>query len=58
MHLHGAYYTVQAVGDGERETVYAAAEQRQVVTEHVPSGGTFRMLFTPQTAGNWLFHCI
>jgi manganese oxidase len=57
MHLHGSYYTIEAVGDGERENVYSVEQQRQVVTEHVVIGGTFRMLFTPHTAGNWVFHC-
>jgi FtsP/CotA-like multicopper oxidase with cupredoxin domain len=32
-------------------------ERPHVVTESVPFRGTFTMTWTPQRAGNWLFHC-
>jgi manganese oxidase len=57
MHLHGFYYYVDAVGDGESEQHYTAAERRMVVTEALIPGHTFEMTWMPERPGNWLFHC-
>lgn len=57
MHLHGFYFNVDAVGNGESEQVYTEDERRLVVTETVIGGHTFDMTWTPERAGNWLFHC-
>ncbi len=57
MHLHGFYFHVDAVSDGETEYIYTAAERRMVVTEPVPGGHTFNMTWVPERAGNWIFHC-
>lgn len=57
MHLHGFYFRVEGVGDGEHAHYYAPAEVRTVNTEVVPSGGTFDLTWTPDRIGNWLFHC-
>jgi FtsP/CotA-like multicopper oxidase with cupredoxin domain len=57
MHLHGFYFHVDAVGDGESEQRYTEAERRTVVTETVMPGHSFDMSWTPDRAGNWLFHC-
>lgn len=57
LHLHGAYYRVNARGDGASDTLYAAADQRMVVTELVTPMQTMAMSFAPQTPGNWIFHC-
>jgi manganese oxidase len=57
MHLHGFYFTVDAVGDGERYERYPEGQRRLGVTEHVGVGQVFEMTWTPQRAGNWLFHC-
>lgn len=57
MHLHGFFYTVTAVGDGQSMQFYPPAERRLVVTESVPPGHTFEMKWVPARAGNWLFHC-
>ncbi len=57
MHLHGFYFHVEGVGDGEHEQYYAPADVRMVNTEVVPSGGTFDLTWTPDRIGNWLFHC-
>lgn len=57
MHLHGFYFGVESVGNGLQETVTAGGEERRVVTELVPTGGTMRMTWTPERDGNWLFHC-
>ena len=57
MHLHGFYFNVDAVGDGEVTHMYTATERRRVVTEPVKAGHTFDMTWMPERAGNWLFHC-
>jgi FtsP/CotA-like multicopper oxidase with cupredoxin domain len=57
LHLHGFYFDVESLGDGLRDSVLDAAHRRRVVTELLPSGGTLAMTWTPERAGNWLFHC-
>ena len=57
MHLHGFYFRVDAVGDGESEQLLSEAERRMAVTEAVMPGHTFDMTWMPERAGNWLFHC-
>jgi manganese oxidase len=57
MHLHGFYFTVDGEGDGERYESYSQDQRRRAVTEHIDSGHAFEMTWTPERAGNWLFHC-
>jgi FtsP/CotA-like multicopper oxidase with cupredoxin domain len=57
MHLHGFFFNVDAVGDGEHYTHYAPDQRPFVVTEKIESGHTFDMSWTPDRPGNWLFHC-
>jgi FtsP/CotA-like multicopper oxidase with cupredoxin domain len=57
MHLHGFYFKVDGVGDGERYERYSEEQRRMAVTEHIDSGHVFEMTWTPERAGNWLFHC-
>ncbi len=57
MHLHGFYFHVDAVGDGESEQHYSEGQRRMVVTETVNPGHTFDMTWLPERAGNWIFHC-
>jgi len=57
MHLHGTYYTVESVGDGERDTPLTGEQRRMVVTELMRPGKTMTLTWTPQQPGNWLFHC-
>ena len=57
MHLHGAYFRVDAVGDGVRDTLLGPTRQRMVVTELMMPRSTMAVTWSPQTAGNWLFHC-
>jgi len=56
MHLHGSYYRVDSEGDGERDQVFEAAQQRMVVTHGMRPGTTMSTLWTP-VAGRWVFHC-
>jgi FtsP/CotA-like multicopper oxidase with cupredoxin domain len=57
MHLHGFHFRVESRGDGVRDTVYAASDQQEVVTELMGRGGTFSMTWVPRRPGNWLMHC-
>jgi manganese oxidase len=56
MHLHGSFYTVQSIGDGERDRMLAPAEQLTGVTHLLHFGSTMTTLWSP-VAGRWLFHC-
>jgi FtsP/CotA-like multicopper oxidase with cupredoxin domain len=57
MHMHGFYFTVTGVGDRAHYTHYSESQRRKVVTEGIESGHTFELTWTPERAGNWLFHC-
>jgi FtsP/CotA-like multicopper oxidase with cupredoxin domain len=57
LHLHGFYFDVLRAGDGREDAPVNGAEGRRVVTQLVKSGGTIDMRWTPERAGNWLFHC-
>jgi FtsP/CotA-like multicopper oxidase with cupredoxin domain len=57
MHLHGAYFRVDARGDALGDTTYATAWRRMAVTELMEPRTTMRMTWSPETPGNWLFHC-
>lgn len=57
MHLHGFYLRVNSRGAWAADTVYAAEDQRNVVTEMMLPGGTMTMQWVPERPGNWLFHC-
>jgi manganese oxidase len=45
------------VGDGEHFGRYSQEQRRLAVTEHIDIGHVFEMTWTPERAGNWLFHC-
>ncbi|MCU1305361.1 MAG: multicopper oxidase type 3, partial [Acidobacteriaceae bacterium] len=57
MHLHGFYFHVDAMGDGETEHSLSTVERLTVVTQSVEPGHTFDMTWEPERAGNWVFHC-
>ena len=57
LHLHGFYFSVNSLGNGLRDSPFDDAHRRSVVTQLLPSGGTMAMTWTPERAGNWLFHC-
>ena len=57
MHLHGFYFEVDSLGDGMRDQPIAPPDRHPVVTQLLPSGATMAMTWTPERAGNWLFHC-
>lgn len=57
LHLHGFYFKVDGVGDGNRFEPYAEDQRPAAVTEHIDIGHVFEMTWSPERAGNWLFHC-
>jgi FtsP/CotA-like multicopper oxidase with cupredoxin domain len=57
MHLHGFFFTVEAIGDGEHYERYTEEQRRLAVTEAIESAHVFEMTWAPDRAGNWLFHC-
>jgi FtsP/CotA-like multicopper oxidase with cupredoxin domain len=57
MHLHGAYFRVDARGTHTGDTAYTAAQQRLVVTETLMERETMALSWSPERAGRWLFHC-
>jgi manganese oxidase len=57
MHLHGMFFHVLASGDGLRDHSYSIEDRPFVVTKHMAVGETSEMEWTPERAGNWLFHC-
>ncbi len=57
MHLHGFYYRIDAHGANGRDTLYAPAAQRMAVTEKLTPGTTMQMVWSPNRAGGWVFHC-
>ena len=46
-----------ALGDGLKDTPIAPADRHPVVTQLLPPAATMSMTWTPERAGNWLFHC-
>lgn len=56
MHLHGSYYQVESLGDGERDQIFSPANQRMVATQLLPPGSTMTTSWTA-VPGRWLFHC-
>jgi manganese oxidase len=57
LHLHGFYFDVGSLGNGQTDSIFDPAHRRRVVTQLLPSGGTMTMTWMPERAGNWLFHC-
>ena len=57
MHLHGFYYSIEALGDGARDSALAP-ERRPLVNTHLMlPGGTMATAWQAQREGNWVFHC-
>ena len=56
MHLHGSYYRVESVGDGERDRMLPPDDQRTVFTQLLPPGSSMTTSWTA-VPGRWIFHC-
>ncbi len=57
MHLHGFYFRVDSKGDGTKDTLLSADQQRMAVTEVVNPFQTMAISWKADRAGNWIFHC-
>jgi manganese oxidase len=57
MHLHGFYYDILSIGDGERDQHFAPEMRPHVFTSRMSPGGTMSLAWSPERSGNWLFHC-
>jgi FtsP/CotA-like multicopper oxidase with cupredoxin domain len=57
IHLHGFYFRVESKGNISGDTVYAAGDERLVVTELLTPGQTMSISWVPERPGNWLMHC-
>jgi len=57
LHLHGTYFSIDAIGDENETSVMTGDARRSVVTHLVKGGQAIDMTWTPGEPGNWLFHC-
>jgi FtsP/CotA-like multicopper oxidase with cupredoxin domain len=57
MHMHGSYYRVDSIGDGERDTALPETQRKLVVTQVLPVGATMTTGWVPERPGRWIFHC-
>jgi FtsP/CotA-like multicopper oxidase with cupredoxin domain len=57
LHLHGTYFRVDSRGDGRGDTTFTPETSEWGVTAPMSPGTTMRISWTPERAGNWLFHC-
>ena len=57
MHLHGFYFRIGSLGDAFRDTIYSPDKRFNSVTHQMVEESTMTLSWTPERAGNWLFHC-
>jgi FtsP/CotA-like multicopper oxidase with cupredoxin domain len=57
MHLHGFYFQIGSLGDAFRDTIYSPQSRFNSVTHQMAEETTMTLSWTPDRAGNWLFHC-
>jgi FtsP/CotA-like multicopper oxidase with cupredoxin domain len=57
MHLHGFYYRVDERGDAAHDSALARQQKNSGVTTATRRGEWMSMSWSPDRAGNWLFHC-
>jgi FtsP/CotA-like multicopper oxidase with cupredoxin domain len=57
MHLHGFFFDVIRAGDGIRDQAISGDRPLRAVTHLMPPASTIEMVWTPERAGQWLFHC-
>lgn len=57
MHLHGFYFRMDMHGNAARDTVAFSPTNTMVVTNVVRAGEWISIAWSPERAGNWLFHC-
>ena len=57
LHLHGFYFRVDTLAGALVRAQGQGAPRRMVVTERMLPFTTMSMTWSPDRAGNWLFHC-
>ena len=57
MHLHGFFFRVDGRGDAFTDTAYTDDGKMQEVTEGMRGFSTYRMTWSPDRPGNWVYHC-
>jgi FtsP/CotA-like multicopper oxidase with cupredoxin domain len=57
MHLHGFHFELDAVGDGEKYTIFEDGTRPLEFTHNVEIAETFAMTWVPKEPGRWLYHC-
>jgi FtsP/CotA-like multicopper oxidase with cupredoxin domain len=57
MHMHGSYYRIEALGNGEKDEPYAPEMRPMVVTHLMTPGSTMETTWSPASPGHWLLHC-
>lgn len=57
LHLHGFYFSIDALNRGGRIENYSGASRPMVVTQRIAQAETFDMSWSPERSGQWLFHC-
>jgi FtsP/CotA-like multicopper oxidase with cupredoxin domain len=57
MHLHGVYFRVDEFAGPPAVLAAKGARGRMVVTEFMTAFSTMSITWSPERAGNWLFHC-
>lgn len=57
MHLHGFYFQVNSLGDGEHDHLFSGVASPHAVTQHLVQGETVSLTWTAERSGQWLFHC-
>ena len=57
LHLHGFYFRIDAFNHEGHVQSYSRESRPMVVTQRIAQGDTFDMSWSPDRAGQWLFHC-
>jgi FtsP/CotA-like multicopper oxidase with cupredoxin domain len=57
MHLHGFYFRVDAFESPQASRVGRPAPGQMAVTQLLPPWSAMSMSWSPDRAGNWVFHC-
>ncbi|MEO8636851.1 MAG: multicopper oxidase domain-containing protein [Gemmatimonadales bacterium] len=57
MHLHGFYFRVDAIGNVRSDAALPPDNRPMAVTQTLRPFETMAMTWSPDRAGDWLFHC-
>ena len=57
MHLHGFYFRLDSRGNGLADSIFPPDRRRRQVTQSMNQFETILMTWSPDRAGNWLYHC-